>query len=245
MSHTNSTTNYNLPQFIGTDKPTWLNDVNGAMSAIDTQMKLNADSATSAGTNATTALNGIGTLANLNTTAKTDLVSAVNEVNTSLGTTSGVASQASADATEAKNGITALEAYLNFTQTGTVTATIANGAFDWQSFEQAVNADGSLGKIYGSARAKRTNSGNQITISIPTAFRPTQSISINGICWYEESQSSTSGYGALTGITFSIATDGTLTATLPTPYNYYGRIYFFASVIFAKNFGDTPVNPNA
>lgn len=36
MSHTNSTTNYNLPQFISTDKPAWLTDVNDAMSAIDT-----------------------------------------------------------------------------------------------------------------------------------------------------------------------------------------------------------------
>lgn len=36
MSHTNSTTNYHLPQFIGTDTPGWLTDVNGAMSDIDT-----------------------------------------------------------------------------------------------------------------------------------------------------------------------------------------------------------------
>ena len=36
MSHTNSTTNYNLPQFISTDKPAWLTDVNDAMTAIDT-----------------------------------------------------------------------------------------------------------------------------------------------------------------------------------------------------------------
>ena len=36
MSHTNSTTHYNLPQFIGTDTPGWLTDVNSAMSAIDT-----------------------------------------------------------------------------------------------------------------------------------------------------------------------------------------------------------------
>ena len=35
MSHTNSTTNYNLPQFVGTDTPGWLTDVNGAMSDID------------------------------------------------------------------------------------------------------------------------------------------------------------------------------------------------------------------
>lgn len=43
MAHTNSTTNYGLPQFIGTDKPGWLTDVNSAYTAIDTQMKTNAD----------------------------------------------------------------------------------------------------------------------------------------------------------------------------------------------------------
>ena len=36
MSHTNSTAHYELPQFLGTDKPAWLTDINGAMSAIDT-----------------------------------------------------------------------------------------------------------------------------------------------------------------------------------------------------------------
>lgn len=35
MGHTNSTVNYNLPQFLGTDKPSWLGDVNGAFLAID------------------------------------------------------------------------------------------------------------------------------------------------------------------------------------------------------------------
>lgn len=48
MSYTNSTTNYNLPQWVGTDKPTWLNDMNGAFSDIDTAMKANADSASQA-----------------------------------------------------------------------------------------------------------------------------------------------------------------------------------------------------
>lgn len=36
MSATNATANYNLPLFIGTDKPAWLTDWNGAMNAIDT-----------------------------------------------------------------------------------------------------------------------------------------------------------------------------------------------------------------
>ena len=39
MSATNSTLNYQLPQFIATDKPAWLVDFNGAMSDIDTAIK--------------------------------------------------------------------------------------------------------------------------------------------------------------------------------------------------------------
>lgn len=41
MSHTNSTENYNLPQFIGTDIPDWLTDVNKGYSDIDAGMQAN------------------------------------------------------------------------------------------------------------------------------------------------------------------------------------------------------------
>ena len=42
FAHTNATTNYELPQFVGTDKPTWLGDFNEAMSDIDSGMHENA-----------------------------------------------------------------------------------------------------------------------------------------------------------------------------------------------------------
>lgn len=42
FSSTNKTTNYDLPQFVGTDKPTWLGDVNEAMASIDAGMHKNA-----------------------------------------------------------------------------------------------------------------------------------------------------------------------------------------------------------
>ena len=48
MSSTNKTTNYNLSQYIGTDKPTYLGDYNGDMLKIDKQMKANSDSASNA-----------------------------------------------------------------------------------------------------------------------------------------------------------------------------------------------------
>lgn len=45
MSYTNHTPNYNLPQYVGTDKPTYLGDFNNAMTTIDTQMHNNAQNA--------------------------------------------------------------------------------------------------------------------------------------------------------------------------------------------------------
>ena len=48
MTATNHTENYNLSQFVGTDRPTWLVDYNGDMAKIDVQMKQNADDIKSA-----------------------------------------------------------------------------------------------------------------------------------------------------------------------------------------------------
>lgn len=56
MSHTNSTPNYNLPQFITTDKPFWLTDINGAFSDIDTAINTAKTTADTASGNAIQAL---------------------------------------------------------------------------------------------------------------------------------------------------------------------------------------------
>lgn len=56
MSHTNSTTNYALPQFITTDKPFWLTDINQAFSDIDAGIKAAKDAGDNAQNDATQAL---------------------------------------------------------------------------------------------------------------------------------------------------------------------------------------------
>lgn len=56
MSSTNKTANYQLSQYIGTDKPTYLGDYNSDMAKIDAQMKANATAATQAKSSAGTAL---------------------------------------------------------------------------------------------------------------------------------------------------------------------------------------------
>lgn len=48
MPHTNKTPNYDLPQFIGTDKASWLGDLNPAFLAIDAGMQANKVSAQAA-----------------------------------------------------------------------------------------------------------------------------------------------------------------------------------------------------
>lgn len=232
MSHTNTTANYNLPQFVGTDKPSWLTDVNGAMTSIDTQMKANADA------NTTTA-GDLTTLAGRVTTAEQNITTQGG----TLQTVSNVATSASTTATNAKNGVTEIASFLNISQFNALTASVTNASFDWQQYSEAVNEDGTFGKIYGSARLKRTGTGS-VVMSIPTSFRPESAITINGICWTQVSTEQTTGYDALIPASFTIATNGTLTATIDVAINSYARVYFMASVIFAKDFGDI-VNPNA
>ena len=73
MASTNKTTHYELSQYIGTDKPTYLVDYNTDMLNIDAGIY---DAKNEADTNSAS----IGNLSNLETSVKTDLVSAVNEV---------------------------------------------------------------------------------------------------------------------------------------------------------------------
>lgn len=48
MTATSKTENYELSQFVGSDRPTWVGDYNGDMSKIDAQLKRNADDIASA-----------------------------------------------------------------------------------------------------------------------------------------------------------------------------------------------------
>lgn len=96
MGSTNKTTNYELSQYIGTDKPSWLNDYNNDMLKIDTQMKANATAASGAQTTANTADGkadanalAISTLDTQINTPSTGLAAVVAGHTTSIGTING------------------------------------------------------------------------------------------------------------------------------------------------------------
>lgn len=118
MTATNHTRNYNLSQFVGTDRPTWLGDYNGDMTKIDTQLKKNADAIASGAAGAlktvahTADLTGNGTGASplgvATTVAKKTDIPDVSGFATTSALTSGLAGKA--DKTAARPGTLGLTA---------------------------------------------------------------------------------------------------------------------------------------
>ena len=105
MSFTNSTPNYGLPQYVGTDKPTFLGDFNNAMSKIDTALHNNEQNAGE----------GLAELQQAQA-ALTETQETLTEVQTEVANVSGIAStvnqnvqqalSAANDATTAANSAT-------------------------------------------------------------------------------------------------------------------------------------------
>ena len=85
MSATNSTANYELPIFLATDKPAWLTDWNGAMSAIDTAIHAAQATADGAQTTASAATADISTINASLTTITGNITSLTTSVNSNTG----------------------------------------------------------------------------------------------------------------------------------------------------------------
>ncbi len=120
MTATNKTTNYELSQFVGTDRPTWLGDYNSDMSKIDRQLKQNADDIASAAAGGltsvhhTTDLTGNGTsgspLGVASTIAKKTDIPDVSGFATTSALTSGLAGKVDKTASQPGTlGLTAAE----------------------------------------------------------------------------------------------------------------------------------------
>lgn len=228
MSHTNTTANYNLPQFVGTDKPSWLTDVNGAMTSIDAQMKTNADANTTTAGNLTTLAGRV-----------TSTENAIQAQSTQISTATSLAQNASTSATNATNNVNELTRYLtlnNFSNYDTTNLTSSNGTIQSAQWYTARNADGSLGKVYGYIGVTNlTASGNvTITASVDTGFRPSEDINIvnAGLAFLVDNYS--------VGCTMTIKTNGTLTFTFNALSRSSATIRLMPSLYFITNFGDLP-----
>lgn len=242
MSSTNKTSNYELSQFLGTDKPAWLADYNTDMSKIDAQMKLNADGVTSASGSATSANTAIGTLANLTTTAKTNLVSAINEVDSNADTAQGTANSASQTASANTTKIDGISNFLDISYTTTTpTLSISGGTLDGTRSNVfcASNNTGSLGKFYG--RIYLTTTQSTATVTFPTPLRPATTLTLDGVAFCQWSDGS-DPWSSLGQLTVTIDTSGSATFSVTDSMaNRKWNIILPACLIFAKPFNDVPL----
>ena len=85
MGHTNSTANLALPQFIGTDKPTWLGDINSAFSDIDAYVGTNNAAVAGAVADAASAVSQASSAVSTATTANTTAGNASTTANNAIG----------------------------------------------------------------------------------------------------------------------------------------------------------------
>lgn len=88
MAHTNETSNYELTQFVGSDKPAWLVDYNGDMLAIDTAMKDISDVADAAKSKSDTNETNIVTVTNTANSASAKASGAISDLSDEYDPTS-------------------------------------------------------------------------------------------------------------------------------------------------------------
>lgn len=231
MGATNRTQNYNLPQFVGSDKPTWLGDFNGAMSSIDTQMKENNDLGTNANTTANTALENAQTALETGTQAE-EKANNAQQVGTQ-------ALQKSLN-NETKINNFNLDTVSNLTITHTGNGNVV--AKTNETFKIAKNSTGSLCKIYGVLRLTNFGSENVTITTNDTGLRPDTDIVIAPCGFrffvYSSGQS-------INDVYLTIKTNGTIEIKVPYDAGFnYEDIYIFPMLIFVKDFGDIPSPDN-
>lgn len=239
MSSTNHTTNYELSQFLGTDKPAWLSDYNTDMSKIDSQMKTNADAATAASGSATAANTAIGTLTNLTTTDKTTVVDAINEVDSHADTAQNTANNASTAAATANTNL----AKFNLTERDTLSPSVNKGTINTTvtSVQFATDTTSSIFKIYGRIYIANLNTlTGTLTITVgQTSLRPTTAYTINTGAIVNRLLSS--GNSDTVPRNLTVNTDGSIVIsdTLPTAGNVLEySVMLPPCLYFNTDFGD-------
>lgn len=263
MSHTNSTTNYSLPQFLGTDKPAWLGDINPAFTAIDTALKTANDNASTASTASTANTTAIGDLSTLTTTSKTDLVSATNEVNSSLGTVAtqvgtntGDISGLDGRVTNVANDLNSFMLQFNLSDVDDSTLSLTGLT---NNLHLAQNTTGTIFKLYGDlkmsngtfTRTKVTGTADRYGVATGLFLNsaPSQAYYIADSIWCNTQN--TSNYNNTTDnrpLGFDVGTDGQIflwcyegsSASTVVPSGQRCIVWCPPCVYFNANFGDQP-----
>lgn len=192
MSATNSTPNYNLPQYVATDKPTYLGDFNKAMLDIDTNMKSienKAESAESASTTANSNANQALENANQAQSTAESAQATASQANTKAESAQGTATSAQSTATSAQNTAnTANETAnmntqtINKIKTWTSPVSIVDSSLSGSTLNCSYNLEMKLLNLYGKLNFERDNPNNIILGTLPEEIRPSETRTItNGL----------------------------------------------------------------
>lgn len=249
MSATNSTPNYGLPQYLPTDKPTYLGDFNKAMLDIDTNLKSvenkadssegsietiqatanqaleNANTAQQTAEEAETKATQAGTKADV---AKTTADTALSTANTAKNTANSALNTANDAKTTADNVL----ANFNLTpKTYTPVAVSGCTISGSDKMTVAVNSDGSIAKIYGNIVINNTAQSKQIRIT-NTPLRPASEFTINPIGFVSTAND------VCYNIRGVVSTNGTITFNVFGASSGTSNIIIFPCLYFIKDFGD-------
>ena len=164
MAHTNNTPNYNLPQFLGTDKPAWLTDINNAMSDIDAAIA----AAKSTADTADTAVTGLAVTVGNHTSQLSTLSGAVTSQGNTLNTVTALIGNGVPTTTD-QTIIGAINEINAIVQPGSVSVT-ADGVKSYQQLFDALFALVDLSKVTYSTKLIQTVGANNERVYTLTGF---------------------------------------------------------------------------
>lgn len=251
MASTNSTTNYSLSQYIGTDKPTYLVDYNSDMLKIDTGIKGAYDRGSAGVTAAATAQTAAETADGKATNAATAAAAAQTAAETAAtaaATADGKAEAAQITANTANaatvvnaTAIAALQSYLDIKNYISPTAQVSgaiSGSVD-NRITVARNDDGTLAKIYGYLGFTKNGSAGNVTITLTgTGLNPNEAFSISPIGVLRDASNTNYNPGYLA---CTVKANGDLEFNFGNVNANKGLFLMCQPCIyFIKNFGDNP-----
>ena len=241
MGATNKTTYYELPQYVQSDKPSYLGDFNGAMNTIDTAIHTNAVNIGINETNIANTNTTIGDLTALKTSVKTNVVNAINENVDSIGDLSSLETIVKTSVTDAINELVEKFDLSNITRyTDASLYSVSEGTLSSINLTVATNSDKSICKIYGEIVTLNNTLGATIEVTLPTNFEVSETFAIfpTGLRMgaYGETEPSIN-----VGDYIRFNQNGTISlgCTSKGTGNY---LVFFPFLIFIKDFGDIPSN---
>lgn len=268
MASTNKTPNYDLPQWVAADKPTFLGDMNAAFLEIDTAMHENAESSgsqeqrlTAVEAKATENATNIANVSQVANTAGETATAAQNAASaaSALATTAQkAASEASALATTANSAANAITDSLTFnpanvvekdaTDSSVTVSPTGDIVLSGGNLKCICSNDGSWMKVYGyiAGTIKHTNSGIATIIKFPgmVKFPPSEKYTVNSLgLSVIDPVASGNANTIVNTVSIDVNTDGSIDLTIWATIQVRTGIFINISpcMINNKSYGDTPI----